>query len=98
MSESKLPIRDESYDVVICVGSFLPKHIPATALPVSTGVRVAIWAAQVFLANFLVTGCYLATRNIYYVQYAWASEGFFPGGGIRGFFLNFSRGDQSGEV
>nr|CAB3263118.1 uncharacterized protein LOC101243204 [Phallusia mammillata] len=32
--EGELPVRDESYDVMMCVGSFIPNHIPFTALPI----------------------------------------------------------------
>ncbi|XP_076815552.1 uncharacterized protein LOC143461641 isoform X2 [Clavelina lepadiformis] len=29
----ELPVQDESYDMITCVGAFVPNHIPATALP-----------------------------------------------------------------
>ncbi|XP_076815542.1 ubiquinone/menaquinone biosynthesis C-methyltransferase UbiE-like isoform X1 [Clavelina lepadiformis] len=29
----ELPVQDESYDMITCIGAFLPNHIPATALP-----------------------------------------------------------------
>jgi len=32
------------------------------------------------------------------IMHSWASEGFFPGGATRVFFLNFSRGGKSGEI
>ncbi|XP_076816801.1 uncharacterized protein LOC143462494 [Clavelina lepadiformis] len=30
--KGELPLKDESYDIVLCVGSFVPHHIPVTAL------------------------------------------------------------------
>ncbi|CAK8680187.1 unnamed protein product [Clavelina lepadiformis] len=29
----ELPVQDESYDMITCIGAFLPNNIPATALP-----------------------------------------------------------------
>ena len=34
--DGDLPLKANSYDILVCVGSFIPGHIAYTSLPVST--------------------------------------------------------------